>query len=499
MTFRYAAFSAFVAGFWAVSSGVGHAGERAAAHERAPLVLAVGEQRLLGVPGLLKFSLGGPCVRALSVPRALAPEGDALLLKGASAGATDLVIWKSDGSEEHRTVRVEKVDPEQVSSALEKALAPLSEAEVVFAGPGAVIRGTISSVEEAGRIEGIVAAFPKEVRDETEPSDALVASGRERLEAWLKLSAYPAKLRIERLGRDLWVRGHLERPADRATVERRARAAYPLVQLELEALPDSSPTVHFKVFLLELKRSRFGTFGLQWPGSLEGAFHVSPGAITDSLSLDVALQALEGDGSVKVLSNPELVVRAPGEAELFAGGELPIHMESHFYSEISWKSYGLTLKLHVTASTPELVRLDIMTEVSRLDPTVTSDNKIPSIQANRMKTQVDARFGAPLLLSGLLQEGTREQARGLPLLRSLPILGALFGSEDYLNERSELVAILLPNHTPPPAPMNRVEHVLPKGALPPPRDWVSAADEKALKASPDYPWNVLKSRGGGPL
>jgi pilus assembly protein CpaC len=74
-----------------------------------------------------------------------------------------------------------------------------------------------------------------------------------------------------------------------------------------------------------------------------------------------------------------------------------------------------------------------------------------------MNTAVDARYGVPLFLSGLLQQGTRENARGLPLLRQIPVLGALFGSEDYLNERSELVAVLLPGLDPPPAPLGRFE------------------------------------------
>ena len=210
------------------------------------------------------------------------------------------------------------------------------------------------------------------------------------------------------------------------------------------------------------------------------------------LQLDVALQALEGEGSARILSSPELVVRAPGEAELFAGGEIPIETSSAYASNVTWKNFGLSLKLNVTATTAEKVRLDIFTEVSHLDQSISSNSKIPGLQANRMKTQVDARYGVPLLLSGLLQQGTRESARGLPLLRQIPVLGLLFGSDDYLNERSELVAILLPSSSPPPAPLSKIMRYAPKGLLPPPRTWISPEDEKRLRSSNEYPWNALQ-------
>jgi Flp pilus assembly secretin CpaC len=218
---------------------------------------------------------------------------------------------------------------------------------------------------------------------------------------------------------------------------------------------------------------------------------VTSSLIQDSLALDLALSALEGDGSLKVLSNPELVVRAPGEAELFAGGEIPIRTRSQFSSNVNWKAFGLTLKLKVAQSSGERVRLEIFTEVSHLDSAI-SQGDIPGVQANRMKTEVDARYGTPLLLSGLLQQNMREQLKGLPVLRRIPIFGALFGSEDYVRERSELVAILLPASAPPSHAMGRLARSTPRGLVPPPRHWLSPDYERSLRASENWPWNALQ-------
>jgi hypothetical protein len=458
--------------------------------EKAPLVLSVGEQRLLRTPGLSRFSLGGSVARSHPLGKSLGGEDarDSLLIRGEAPGPGDLWIWKSDGSSEHRAIQVERGQLLELSAPLARALSRLEECEIIPSGPDVLIRGRIETMREAARVSAILHAYPKEVVDGTSLAEPLLKKGREELEAALRELQLETHARVERVGSTLWVRGGLERKSDRAGVERRLKAAFPPVECELDALPDSAPTVHFKVFLLELKKNRSGAFGLTWPALQEGAFRVTTSGVQDMLQLDLTLQALETEGSVRVLSNPELVVRPPGEAQLFAGGELPISLKSHYYESVTWKNYGLTLKLKVTDTTSERVRLEIFTEVSRLDPTIAMDN-VPGLQTNRMNTSVDARYGKPLFLSGLLQEGTRESARGLPLLRRLPILGALFGSEDYLNERSELVAVLLPGLDPPSAPMHRFESTE-AASRPTPADTPPAGDPATPSRPVErFPWH----------
>jgi Flp pilus assembly secretin CpaC len=460
------------------------------------LILGQGEQRLLRIPGLVRYSLGGSSIRAMHPPKTFktAPgaQKETLLIKGIAAGMSDLWVWKTDGTTEHRAIRVERLKAEDRNPALERALEKLREVEVLYSGRGTILRGKITSLEESASVAALLQVFPKEIHDETEPSEELLAEAQRQLNRWLQSSGYSTKLRIEKRGQALWLRGNIDRPSEVSSIRKQSRALFPLIQTDVEALPDQAPTIYFRVFLLELRRNEFQSLGLAWPGSIMGAFQVTTGAIHDLLQIDLALQQLEGKGSARILSNPELVVRAPGEAELFAGGELPIQTQSRYYSNVSWKNYGLTLRLKVTHSTGDRVRLDIFTEVSHLDQHHGSSDHLPAIQSNRMKTQVDARFGTPLLLSGLLQQGTREEAKGLPFLRGIPVLGKLFGSEDYLNERSELVAILYPHSAPPDAPMDKIHGLTPKGFIPPPRDWISPQEERALRASPEFPWNALQ-------
>ena len=432
------------------------------APEGPPVTIAPGEQRLLKIAGLARYSLGGDGVRISTPPKGIedqnAEDSEYLLIKGIRPAESDLWVWKKDGSSEHRALHVVKAEEKALKPGLAAALNRLQECEVYASGTGVILRGQVHTLAESARISALVRGFPPEVVNETELTLELLESGRTRVADWLSTSGYSQTLRAERYGHSLWLRGSLPKAVERGTVEREARALFPEIQLEISSLPDGAPTVHFRVYLLELKRKDFGSLGLSWPAMQEGAFHISSVptlGLSDALQIDVALQALEGKGSVKILSKPELVVRAPGEAELFAGGEIPIKTESQFHSEVTWKPYGLTLHLKVTHTAGDQIRLDIATEVSELDSTI-GIGQIPGMQANRMKTEVDARFGVPLFLSGLLQQGMREEARGLPFLRRLPVLGALFGSKDYLNEESELVAILLPSAAPPPAPMEKV-------------------------------------------
>jgi hypothetical protein len=349
-------------------------------------------------------------------------------------------------------------------------------------------------------VRGLAENFPNEIKDQTDLSLELLTEGKKRLENWIQSSGLSDRLRMETIAGTLWIRGEIQTQSvsrvpslltDPFKLEKQLKSIFPAVQIEILSLPDQSPTLFFRVFLLELRRNRFQNLGLTWPGNVERAFQVTHAGIQDLVQLDLKLQQLEGTGDAKILSQPELVVRAPGEAELFAGGELPIRLKSKLQNTVIWKDYGLTLKLKVTHTAGSKIRLEIFTEVSHLDFQNGLD-EIPGIQANRMKTQVDAQFKNPLLLSGLLKQWVRKDARGLPFLRQIPVLGLLFGSQDYLQERSELVAILYPYAAPPETYPGNTTRYLPKGPLPPPETWISPSEERLLRESKEYPWNALQ-------
>jgi Flp pilus assembly secretin CpaC len=449
--------------------------------EKAPFFLEVGEQRLISYDSFYKYSVSGDSLRYVRIP-----NQNQLLLKALKPGLATLTVFTSPSENETRTIRIERSKGFNRPSALLQAMNPLKEIEVLDDGDHFVLRGKVKTPGEASAVRNLIDRFSSYVIDETEIDSAWFERSQQELTAYLKV--YPS-LQLQSAGHTLSVVGGLPNATLVQAVTKRIRQIQPLTALDLQTIKDNNPTIYFKVFLLEVKKELITSLGVEWPSINPVLFQLSPAKFLVNNTLDLSVHALSEKGLVRILSSPELVVRAPGQAELFAGGELPIRQRSKYNDTILWKSVGLSLKLDVKEFGGEKVRLNVETEMSHFDGTDNDD--IPGVQSNKMKTQVDAFMGKPLLLSGLLQEGLRERVRGLPMLSNLPILGKLFGSEDYQKDRSELVAILLPHRETPMNPMQRVSSEIPKGFLPLPRNFVSAHDVEDLKNDRNYPWNVL--------
>jgi Flp pilus assembly secretin CpaC len=394
-----------------------------------------------------------------------------LLIKAMAPGTAEVWIWKKDSSLIHLSVLVQpQTRPATSEDPLGRALAELREASTAIAGERVILRGMIHSEEELARIHVLEDAFPKQVENHTEPSAELLARARLKLESWIREQRLEAVVRLESLGSQIWIRGTAPDVPTRAGWEQKLRSLFAAVHIDLSTLPDAGRTLFFRVFLLEMKQSAFRQLGLEWPSHLSGSLQVEGGSLywAHAPSIDLTLRWLEGQGWAKILSQPELVVRVPGEAELFNGGEIPIEVRpragNRGGSWVDWKSYGLTLKIRALQSTSEQVRLEISSEMSELDR-ANGTETVPALQSSRVRSQVDARIGEPLFLSGLLQEKSGNQERGLPFLSKIPVLGRLFGFEDTIRNRSELVAVLVPLNAPPPSPRREAGRVIPE-ALP---------------------------------
>jgi pilus assembly protein CpaC len=384
-------------------------------------------------------------------------------------------------------LRVEQKKNLGRSAAFLQALNPLKETEVVDEGDHFVLRGMVRSMKEASVIRSLEDRYPAQIINGTVIEPGWLDRSVKEISGFLK--RYPS-LQLQVNEGVLTVTGGLPNANQLQAVRKKLRSIQPLTRIDLQTISDNNPTIYFKVFLLEVKKQSSTDLGLEWPSKLPLTYRISPMKFLIGNSIDLSIHALSQKGLLKILSSPELVVRAPGQAELFAGGELPIRQRSKYNDSVIWKNVGLALKLDVKEFGGEKVRLTVETEMSHRDNALDNDD-VPGIQTNRMKTQVDATVGKPLLLSGLLQEGLRERTSGLPGLSGIPILGQLFGSEDYQKDRSELVAILLPHREPPGEPMQRVSSRIPKGYLPLPRNFISEHEIEDLKNDSNYPWNVL--------
>jgi pilus assembly protein CpaC len=114
---------------------------------------------------------------------------------------------------------------------------------------------------------------------------------------------------------------------------------------------------------------------------------------------------------------------------------------------VSWKNFGVSVAVTPVVVSHGRISLNTSAEVSELtcDGAVTvNDIANPALKVRRAKTSLELPSGGALAMAGRICEGTRQSVEGVPGITSIPILGALFRSNDYQRKESELVFLLTP-------------------------------------------------------
>lgn len=189
-----------------------------------------------------------------------------------------------------------------------------------------------------------------------------------------------------------------------------------------------------------------------------------PGSLVSSQTASSSIQALERVGLARTLAEPNITTISGEPAKFLAGGEfpVPISQENNRIS-VEFKPFGVGLGFTPIVFSANRIALKISTEVSEISTaasfrqpdTVIKDANgqvtdtirglsIPGISTRRAESTVELASGRSLMLAGLIQESTRQASEGLPGLKNLPTLGALFSSRDFVNSETELVIIVTP-------------------------------------------------------
>ena len=165
-------------------------------------------------------------------------------------------------------------------------------------------------------------------------------------------------------------------------------------------------------------------------------------------SLTGTIQALEAQGLAKTLAEPNLVTMSGQEASFLAGGEIPIPIAQHTdVITLEFKEFGIGLKFTPTVLSDDKINIKLSTEVSSIDNTETYDLgvvKVPAFSTRRAGTTVEMGDGQSFAIAGLMANDMNNAIKKVPILGSIPILGALFSSTEYQRRESELVIIVTP-------------------------------------------------------
>ncbi len=161
-----------------------------------------------------------------------------------------------------------------------------------------------------------------------------------------------------------------------------------------------------------------------------------------------ALRALERNGLLRTIAEPNLTAVSGETAKFLAGGEFPIPVaEDNNSLTVEFKEFGVGLAFTPIVMSEGRISLKIETEVSELsnEGAVSLANiTIPALKKRQAKSTVELPSGGSIALAGLMSQNTRQNLDGFPGLKDLPVLGALFRSRDFLKEETELVVIVTP-------------------------------------------------------
>jgi pilus assembly protein CpaC len=224
------------------------------------------------------------------------------------------------------------------------------------------------------------------------------------------------------------------------------------------------------------------SLGLATANPFTGAVCVvnSLGSLTQGVSaafnakgwdFNAVIDALEAEGLVTILAEPNLTALTGETASFLAGGEFPILVPSaDGQVTIEFKKFGVSLAFTPTVIGETRINLHVRPEVSQLSNqnAVKLDTfEVPSLVTRRAETTVELGSGQSFAIAGLLQNNVTHDIRKFPALGDIPVLGALFRSDRFQRDETELVIIVTPYIV---RPASRMRLAAPTDGFVPPHD-----------------------------
>jgi pilus assembly protein CpaC len=165
--------------------------------------------------------------------------------------------------------------------------------------------------------------------------------------------------------------------------------------------------------------------------------------------IDSVIDALDQNGLVTILAEPNLTAMSGETASFLAGGEFPIIIPGGQLGQttVEFKQYGVSLAFTPVVLDGGRISMRVRPEVSELSTTGAvqiSGTSIPGIVTRRAETSIELNSGQSFAIGGLLQNNNSDTIDKVPGLGDLPVLGPLFRSTQFQHNESELVIIVTP-------------------------------------------------------
>jgi type IV pilus assembly protein PilQ len=197
--------------------------------------------------------------------------------------------------------------------------------------------------------------------------------------------------------------------------------------------------------------------GLVFPNRVDvvgGPFEFGPGnpvlslSLTDVLgtfTLDVALNALEAEGLVRVISAPRVMTQDNTAAEIQSGFQIPYQTRVNFTTTVAY--VDATLRLSVTPQITEAGTVIMDIAVQKNEPATglrIEGGAGTPLSTRQARTRLMVRDGGTSVIAGIYQTRENDARTRLPVLGQLPFVGALFRNHDINNTHDELLIFITP-------------------------------------------------------
>ncbi len=182
----------------------------------------------------------------------------------------------------------------------------------------------------------------------------------------------------------------------------------------------------------------------------QGAGRTAVGMAGKLFGLDVmaALDFAESEGLLSTLAQPNLTALSGETASFLAGGEIPIPLATGLGQvSVEYKQYGVSLAFTPIVLEGGRISMRVRPEVSELttEGAVRLNGfAVPSVSTRRAETTVELGSGQSFMIAGLMRNNHNGTVDRTPGAGDVPVLGALFRSQSFRNNQTELVIIVTP-------------------------------------------------------
>lgn len=377
----------------AITTGRAVANEVSPLSNRRPIELPTGQGRIIRFDQPVEsVMLADPAVANVQV---VAP--DVVYVYGLKSGSTNLIAL-DEQKRMKGAIRLDVLMPSRSANQAKNILQPTSTVDLQFFGERLVIKGATRSVDEAIDVANVARTYS--------PPD--------------------------------------QPPLNNATIP-------------------SSHQVNIRVRFAEMSRKDLTAFGINWKVMVDtGNFSFGVGSSGGNLAsggrglglnfsnnrvnVDALVEAMQQNGLLTILAEPNLTATTGQTASFLAGGEVPVPVpQDRDRITAEYKPFGVSLSFTPTLLQNNRIGLRVRPEVSAISMAGAvrlGGFELPAFTVRRADTNVEVGSGQTFAIAGLFQRNLSQEVDKFPFLGDVPILGALFTSTRYRRDETELVILI---------------------------------------------------------